>query len=211
MSHTGVYLYWIPLGAGGTGFVSLNGRIYERLVARRQRRPALDLYHTALEVRLSAARFVVETMWPRPDRGTATRGVLVEGAVFSEVLGFTRLFRYEVRRWRDGLLPDADHAVGGARLVLAGVEPAVRLLDLVERVPPLTWGRDPTGSGDMWNSNSVVSWLLTMGGADMSDTLPPPHGRAPGWGAGVEVARMALDRDAGRIVYRAGRPTRFDR
>ena len=23
-----IYLYWIPLGAGGSGFVRLNGRIY---------------------------------------------------------------------------------------------------------------------------------------------------------------------------------------
>jgi hypothetical protein len=42
-----VDLYWLPLGAGGH-FVRLNGRIYEAPVARLQRRPAYDLYHSAL-------------------------------------------------------------------------------------------------------------------------------------------------------------------
>jgi hypothetical protein len=44
---TGVDLYWLPLGAGGH-FVRLNGRVYEALAARLQRRPARDLYHSAL-------------------------------------------------------------------------------------------------------------------------------------------------------------------
>jgi hypothetical protein len=37
-----VDLYWIPLGAGGW-FVKRNGRLYERLTARRERRRPLDL------------------------------------------------------------------------------------------------------------------------------------------------------------------------
>jgi hypothetical protein len=40
-----VDLFWIPLGAGGNGFVRLNGRMYEAIKARRERRPRLDLYH----------------------------------------------------------------------------------------------------------------------------------------------------------------------
>ena len=48
--RVGIYLYWIPLGAGGTGFVRMNGRIYEAIKARLDRRQPLDLYHTALEV-----------------------------------------------------------------------------------------------------------------------------------------------------------------
>jgi len=44
-----VDLYWLPLGAGGH-FVRLNGRLYEALDARLQRRPARDLYHSALQV-----------------------------------------------------------------------------------------------------------------------------------------------------------------
>ena len=39
-----VDLCWWPLGAGGH-FVRLNGRIYEAIAARIQRRPRCDLYH----------------------------------------------------------------------------------------------------------------------------------------------------------------------
>ena len=41
----------------------------------------------------------------------------------------------------------------------------------------------------MWNSNSVMSWMLTRAGLDVDPIQPPPHGRAPGWNAGVTVAR----------------------
>ena len=43
--HTGIDLYWIPLGAGGHGFVRLNGRLYESLTARREHRPPPALPH----------------------------------------------------------------------------------------------------------------------------------------------------------------------
>ncbi len=173
----------------------LNGRLYEWIVARRERRPALDLYHTALGAQLPEGRFVIETMWPRPDLDGDSRGVVVDGSVFSTRLGFSRIFRYEVRRWRDGLLPDADQAVGGPQLVIGDADAARGLLALVGSVPPLVWGRDPVGSGDMWNSNSVVSWLLAASGADMDSVVPPRDGRAPGWDAGVAVARAGIDVD----------------
>lgn len=186
MGH-GVYLYWIPLGAGGSGFVRRNGRMYEWIVARRQRRPPLDLYHTALEVRLPAGRFVVETMWPSPRGDPAQRGVVMAGPVFGKWLSSSRLFRYEVRCWRDGVLPDADAAVGGPRLV---AEPRVgeEILSLSAAVPADTWGRDALGVGDMWNSNSVVSWLLASSGVDMTSVVPPKGGRAPGWRSGMAAA-----------------------
>jgi hypothetical protein len=41
----------------------------------------------------------------------------------------------------------------------------------------------------MWNSNSVVSWLLTASGLDVDAIRPPARGRAPGWAAGVVAAR----------------------
>ncbi|MDP2624375.1 MAG: hypothetical protein Q8Q29_11320 [Actinomycetota bacterium] len=59
-------LYWIPLGAGGTGFVRMNGRICERVSAWFRRRKALDLYHTAMRVHPPDGTLVVETMWPTP-------------------------------------------------------------------------------------------------------------------------------------------------
>jgi hypothetical protein len=187
-SGVGIYLYWIPLGSGGSGFVRMNGRIYEAVKARIAGREPLDLYHTALEVRIPEGRFVVETMWPSPDDDTASRGVVVEAPVFARWLSFTRVFRYEVRCWQDGLLPDADDAVGGPQELSDDPGRARHLLDLAGAVPALTWGRDQMGVGDMWNSNSVVSWLLTRCDLPMESFQPPHQGRAPGWEAGIVTA-----------------------
>jgi hypothetical protein len=99
-----IELYWFPLGAGGW-FVRLNGRTWEAIHARLEHRRPLDLYHTALVVRLPEGRFVVENCWPIPDGDGPSRGVLVEGPVGSRRLGRWRVFRYEVRRWRDGSSP----------------------------------------------------------------------------------------------------------
>ena len=41
----------------------------------------------------------------------------------------------------------------------------------------------------MWNSNSVVSWLIVRSGLDVDAIELPPGGRAPGWDAGIVVAR----------------------
>jgi hypothetical protein len=41
----------------------------------------------------------------------------------------------------------------------------------------------------MWNSNSIVSWLLTASGLDVDAMRPPAGGRAPGWTAGLVAAR----------------------
>ena len=51
-----VLLYWLPLGAGGH-VVRINGRLHEAFTARRERRPARDLYHSALEVYLGPEAF----------------------------------------------------------------------------------------------------------------------------------------------------------
>lgn len=185
-------LHWIPLGAGGTGVVRFNGRVYERLVSWRERRRPLDLYHTALTVDTADGDFVVETMWPSPPGDPATRGVVVQAPVFSRRIPRIRVFSYEVRRWRDGVLPDAAFAVGGPRRVTDDAGRSQRLLDLVDAVPDLVWGRDEQGVGEMWNSNAVVSWLLARTGFDMATITPPPEGRAPGWHAGVAIARATL-------------------
>jgi len=65
-SQASIELYWLPLGAGGW-FVKLNGRLWEAVQARRERRRPLDLYHTALVVRVPEGRYVVENCWPIPD------------------------------------------------------------------------------------------------------------------------------------------------
>lgn len=167
----------------------MNGRIYESLQARIERRPPLDLYHTALVVRVPEGRFVIENAWPSPNRDVTTRGVVLEGPVFSRLLFGIRAFRYEVRRWRDGVIADADQAVDSPRTVCSDEVQAMRLLEAVHAVPALMWGRDEGKTGEMWNSNSVVSWLLTRAGVPVDAIHPPAGGRAPGWDAGIAVAR----------------------
>jgi len=54
-----VMLYWLPLGAGGHS-ARWNGRIFEALVARHERRAVRDLYHSALEVHIGADSYIIE-------------------------------------------------------------------------------------------------------------------------------------------------------
>ena len=81
MTQAAVDLYWLPLGAGGH-FVRFNGRLYEALVARLQRRPPSALDHAALEVRVPEGRFVIEQT-PVPDSSGERRGGVAQGAVGS--------------------------------------------------------------------------------------------------------------------------------
>ncbi len=187
----GIDLYWLPLGAGGW-FVRMNGRIYEAVMARREHRPPCDLYHSALEVRVPEGRFVIENAWPIPDRDGDARGVVVEGPVGSPGLGRLRTFRYEIRRWRDGRIPDIAYAVASPQCVSSDPDRARLLLSLVSSVPALRWGRDELGIGDMWNSNSTVSWLLTSSGLLVDEIRPPRGGRVPGWRAGIELAAATM-------------------
>jgi hypothetical protein len=187
-SGTGVDLYWLPLGAGGH-FVRLNGRLYEAIQAFRDRRGRFDLYHSALEVHVPEGRFTIETAWPIPDDDPASRGVVVEGPVFSPRLARFRALRYEVRSWRDGAIPDVLEAVESPQRLSDDPETAGRVLDLAGSVPALVWGRDELRTGDMWNSNSVVSWLLARSGLPTDAIRPPARGRAPGWEAGLVAAR----------------------
>jgi hypothetical protein len=182
-----VDLMWIPLGAGGH-VVRLNGKAYEALAARRERRPRRDLYHSALEVVVPEGRFVIE-MTPIPDHRGHERGVVGEGPVGVRWAGRFRIFRYENRRWLGGVIPDAGEAVASPVMVSDDLGCAHRILDLVPSVPTPVWGRDELGAGEMWNSNSVISWLLDRAGVDTDRIGPPANGRAPGWMAGIAVAR----------------------
>jgi hypothetical protein len=192
---TGIHLYWIPLGAGGVGFVRFNGRVYEKVRARVEQRQPLDLYHTALEVRVPEGRFTIENAWPIPDSDTASRGVVVEGPVGSRRIARFRAFRYEVRCWREGVIPDATEAVDSPQTLSEDPMLARSLLDSVAMLPPLIWGRDELGVGDMWNSNSTVSWLLASNGLPVREIRPPAGGRAPGWEAGIFAAGTGSQSD----------------
>jgi hypothetical protein len=208
-TEASVELYWLPLGAGGW-FVRLNGRIWEAIQARRERRRPLDLYHTALVVRVREGRFVVENCWPIPDADGPARGVAVEGPVGSRRLGRWRVFRYEVRRWRDGVIADASEAVASPQLLSQDSVVARRLLALVGSLPSPVWGRDEFQTGEMWNSNSVIAWLLAQSGLPTEAIRPPAGGRAPGWQAGLAVAHRQQashepgQHDAGDVTTTVG-------
>jgi len=183
----GIDLFWLPLGAGGH-CVWWNGRIYEAIAARLARRRVCDLYHSALEVRVPEGRFVIESAPIRTADGPE-RGVVAEGAVGSRWAGRWPIFRYELRFWRDGVIPDLAEAVDSPRHLTDEVETGRRLLALASSVPTPVWGRDQLRAGEMWNSNSVIAWLVASTGLDADEIHPPRGGRAPGWEAGLVVAQ----------------------
>jgi|SRR5579862_960300 len=185
--RSGIDLLWLPLGARGR-VARLSGLVFEGVVARLEGRRPLALYHSALEVRVPEARFVIETQGAIPDQYGASRGVVREGPVWSRRLAKYRFFRYELRCWRDGVIADAEDAVESPRPVADDEGRAHRVLELVEVVPLPVWGRDELRAGEMWNSNSVIAWLLARSGVEMDALEPPSGGRAPGWAAGLVVA-----------------------
>ena len=176
----------MPLGAGGH-FVRLNGRIYEALKARLDRRPARDLYHSALQIHLGEETFVVEQA-PVQGLSGEQRGVVAEGPVGARWAGRFRIFRYEIRVWRGGRIPDVAEAVDSPRRLCDDEDCARAVLAAVPQVPTLVWGRDEFATGEMWNSNSIIAWVVARSGIDAGSIQPPIGGRAPGWAAGVAIA-----------------------
>jgi hypothetical protein len=181
-----VDLYWIPLGAGSP-IVQASGRLFEAVSARRNRRPRRDLYHAALQVVTPDGRFSIEQA-PVPDGHGEARGVVAVGPVGIRAAGRLRVFRYEVRCWRNGIIPDLGEAVDSPVRLTTDEEIASRIIDLLPSIPTPVWGRDEAKTGEMWNSNSVIAWVLTRGDVDLDPLQPPTNGRAPGWRAGQIVA-----------------------
>jgi hypothetical protein len=181
-----VDLYWIPLGAGAH-VVRITGKLFEAASAFVDRRSRFDLYHSALVISSPEGHFVIEQA-PVPDLYGERRGVVAEGPVGMRWLGRFRVFRYEIRRWRDGQIPDIDQAIGSPVRLTDDVEVAERILNLLPSIPTPVWGRDEFDTGEMWNSNSVVSWVLARSGAHVEAIHPPAKGRAPGWDAGLAIA-----------------------
>ena len=131
-------------------------------------------YHSALTAEVDGAFWTIEVA-PTPDENQASRGVVATGPVGARLAGRWRVFRYEVRCWRGGTIPDLDQAVSRIRLT-EDPDTVRRVLELVRTVPTPVWGL-------RWNSNSMVAWVLTQAGL-AEGVAPPPHGRAPGWAAG---------------------------
>jgi hypothetical protein len=86
------------------------------------------------------------------------------------------------------VIPDIGEAVDSPQRLSTDPAAASRLLGALPHVPPATWGRDEQHAGEMWNSNSLVSWALDRAGLDTGPLAPPAGGRAPGWSAGLVVA-----------------------
>jgi hypothetical protein len=195
VSAAGVYLYWLPLGAGAH-VVRLSGRVFEAIAARVHHRATRDLYHSALEVATPQGSFVIE-MTPIAGDDGEDRGVVAEGAVGTKWARPLRVFRYEIHRWRNGVIPDVCRAVESPVQVSADPTVARRMLELASSIPTPVWGRDELRAGEMWNSNSVTAWLLSRSGIDVDRIQLPRNGRAPGWAAGLAVAgRVDADADA---------------
>lgn len=194
-SRAQVALVWIPLGAGQR-VVRLSGRLVDRLSVAILGGERHVLVHSALVVTVPEGRTVIEMA---PAGGNRTEhGVVAHGPVGLRWLGRARVFRYEIRRWRGGELPDQDAAEATLHLDV-DLDVARSLLALAPAVPTPTWGRDELGTGETWNSNSVTSWLLHRSGIDTDELTPPPGARAPGWNAGLVVASRDLRLIAGGV------------
>jgi len=190
MSQAYALLWWIPVGAGSR-VVPYTSRLWERAEALVNRRRPRALFHAALEIVTGDERFLVE-MAPAWGVPAPVRGVVATGPVALTTLGRSHFFRYEVRSWKDGVLPDREWAVGGPRRIELSGSQAEEMLQAVPRVPRLIWGRRTRGSREMWNSNSLIAWLMHEGGIDATQFSPPSEGWAPGWSTGIAVATHPL-------------------
>lgn len=199
-----VDLWWIPVGAGGHVVVHTS-RWWESLRARRAHRRPRPLFHAALKVADGPDEYVVE-MTPAWGQTRGPRGVVAQGPVGIAWFGASRFFRYEIRCWRDGTIPDLEWAVGPPHRFPLAAEDVGALIGRIPRAPQLTWGRDVFGIGDMWNSNSLISWLLQSAGIDAAALAPPERGDAPGWRSGIVAARSPERSGSTGEQGTAGRP-----
>lgn len=180
-------LWWLPVGAGGHVVVRTS-RWWELARARHEHRAPRPLFHAALEVTDGRDRYVVE-MAPAWTQRSRDRGVVASGPVGLRGADACPLLRYEVRRWKDGTIDDRRWAVASPVSFPLSADDARTLLAHVADVPRHVWGRDVYGTGDMWNSNSLVSWLLASAAIDPAAVTPPAGGLAPGWESGIAAAR----------------------
>jgi hypothetical protein len=196
-----VKLYWVPLGARQRS-LSVSGKVFEAISALVHRRSRCDMYHSAVEIVLPDGRYVIE-LTAVPDLHGSQRGVVGEGPVGSRWAGHVRRLRYEIRCGPNGVLSGANLPSSAPVRMTADTASAERVLEMVPGVPHLAWGRDEIHAGDIWNSNSVVSWLLDSSGIDVGGVETPAVGRAPGWQAGLTAARrLPPTRPSQRVSYR---------
>ena len=88
-----------------------------------------------------------------------------------------RIFRYELRRWRDGAIPDIAEAVDSPRLLTTDSNRAGTARP-GPAFPTVISGLDELPAGEMWNSNSLIAWLLVRSGHHAGSIPAPAGGRA---------------------------------
>jgi hypothetical protein len=174
----------------------MSGKVYEAVLAKLEHRRPCDLYHAALVVHAPEGDYVIEQTPVSDAHGAERRGVVAGGAVGAHWAGHFRVFQYEIRRWLGGTIPDV-HAAIDSPIVLSEEAAVVRrVLAVAPLVPTPVWGRDELRTGEMWNSNSVIAWILASAGLDVSGVRPPARGRAPGWNAGLTIAHKDVQANA---------------
>ena len=89
---------------------------------------------------MADGEFVIEQAWPIPDRDGVQGGVVAEGPVGTRWAGALRALRYEIRRWRDGVISDVDEAVESPQRLSDDPLVAQRVHDLVPEVPTPSGG-----------------------------------------------------------------------
>lgn len=185
----GIDLFWIPLGAGGN-FVPLNGRVYEAIEAALQRRPRYDLYHSGLVVVVPDGRYTIEQTPARPHG--EKRGVVGIGPIGGHWIAHWHLFRYELRRWRDGVIPDIGEAVDSPQRLSSDPAVAKRLLDLLPEVPFLCGAATSSAAVTCGTRTRKLPGCLPARALMSIPSSRPPGGRAPGWHAGLVAAARHL-------------------
>lgn len=184
----GVELWWMPVGAGTSRAQQAILRLWEAFEAARARRARTRLVHSALKLRSGEDTWTLELT---PAFATAPAPPLLTGPVGLRAAGRLRLFRYQLVCLPGETLPDERWAL--ARLAVSCDDGmAAHILALAGDVPRHTWGRRVRGTREMWTSDSVVSWLLVRASVDLSLVAPPEGARAPGWAAGIEIARRGV-------------------
>lgn len=187
MTRPGVYLYWVPVGAGTSELQRASLRLWEAIEAARARRPRMILLHSALKLVFEGGE--TSTLELTPEFIRAPVPALAGGPVGSRLAGRLRLFRYQLLCLPVTALPDEEWAIASPVVLSEDARAATRILELAPTIPRHTWGRRAPGTREMWTSDSVVSWLLVRAGIDLSGVAPPAGGRAPGWYAGLDLAR----------------------
>ena len=180
-----IELFWLPVGAG-THFQRASLLAYDWLAATVFRRPRATFVHAALKVRVDGRCWTLELM-PVPRRQETEP--VVTGAVGSAAAGRLRIFRYQLLCAEADRLPDEEWAIESPVSLGEDPELAARVLETAPRVPALVWGRRAHGTSEMWTSDSAIAWLLCSVGIDAAALALPPGTQAPGWRAGIEVAK----------------------